>query len=192
MMGSPNAGKGTQADLIAKGKGWAHFSSGDMARKFATPEQRARMDAGELLSDEEIFGWVAAALGEATVSCVLLDGFPRRASQVDLLVEAAKTRHWKLAGVIDLVVDDKDVMERARLRAEQAVREHKVPRPDDDPRVVRERLAIFHEEHDPTMVRLGQLDVPIYQFDGRGGKADIHFAIVDRLGLARNTDADAD
>src|ERR671938_410701 len=64
-MGPPGAGKGTQGALLAEARGLPKFATGDLLRdavKRGTPlGQRAKavMEAGRLVSDEEIMSRLA-------------------------------------------------------------------------------------------------------------------------------------
>ena len=92
MMGAPGAGKGTQAERLARELGLPHVSTGELfraMRKSDTPlaqEVRDIMDAGELVSDDIVVAmvddrltWKDAAAG------VILDGFPRTVAQAEAL-----------------------------------------------------------------------------------------------------------
>jgi adenylate kinase len=90
--GPPGAGKGTQAQAVSAAFGIPHISTGEMLReavKLGTPlglAAKARMESGELVSDEIVSGIAAARL--ARPDCdqgFILDGFPRTIGQADFL-----------------------------------------------------------------------------------------------------------
>ena len=108
LFGAPGAGKGTQAQRIAKEYGIPHISTGDMLRaavKAGTPiGQKAKsfMDAGKLVPDEVMIGVVQDRLAEQDAQGgFLLDGFPRTLAQGEALDAMLKKigRDVKVAGI---------------------------------------------------------------------------------------------
>ncbi len=92
LLGPPGAGKGTQGKLIAAHFGIPQISTGDILREHVargTPlglEAKARMAAGDLVSDDLVNGMVAERL--LAPDCrrgFILDGFPRTAAQAEWL-----------------------------------------------------------------------------------------------------------
>lgn len=90
--GPPGAGKGTQAQAVSAEFAIPHISTGEMLReavKLGTPlglAAKARMESGDLVSDEIVSGIAAARL--ARPDCedgFILDGFPRTIGQADFL-----------------------------------------------------------------------------------------------------------
>ena len=95
LLGSPGAGKGTQAKFICERYGIPQIATGDMLRsaiKAATPIGLAAkeiMDAGELVSDEIVIALVKERLQDDDCkNGFLFDGFPRTLAQADALREA--------------------------------------------------------------------------------------------------------
>ena len=91
-LGSPGAGKGTQAARFAARYGIAHISTGDMLRaelRAGTPlgqQAQGYMNRGELVPDEVILGMVQSRIGQADcANGFLFDGFPRTVAQADAL-----------------------------------------------------------------------------------------------------------
>jgi adenylate kinase len=92
LTGAPGAGKGTQADLLAKRAGWRKLSTGDALRKHVKAGTEigkiagAVMERGELVSDELLFKVLSAELSEIPASeIVILDGYPRNIAQAKSL-----------------------------------------------------------------------------------------------------------
>lgn len=83
LLGPPGAGKGTQAQLIAKEFGIPQVSTGDMLRaaiKAGTElgkEAQSVMEKGQLVSDELIIGLVKERIAQPDCAngCIF-DGFP--------------------------------------------------------------------------------------------------------------------
>jgi adenylate kinase len=92
LLGPPGAGKGTQAQIIAKELGLAHISSGDIFRENLKNEtelgQQAKgyMDRGELVPDDLTISMIRERLSRPDCSIgALLDGFPRTVAQAKAL-----------------------------------------------------------------------------------------------------------
>lgn len=91
-LGAPGAGKGTQAQSLAREWGVPHIATGDMLREAVaarTPlglEAKRHMDSGALVPDQVVIGLVGERLGQqdAEAGC-LLDGYPRTTAQAESL-----------------------------------------------------------------------------------------------------------
>ena len=91
-LGPPGAGKGTQAQDLAREWGVPHIATGDMLREAVAAssalglEAKRHMDSGGLVPDDVVIGLVGLRLGEpdAKAGCVL-DGFPRTVAQAEAL-----------------------------------------------------------------------------------------------------------
>ena len=98
IMGSPGAGKGTQADLIVRHYNIAHISTGDMFREILKDsnsdiaiELKSYVEKGELVPDDVVLKMVKIKLSEKSLSNgFILDGFPRTMDQtkgLDMLLK---------------------------------------------------------------------------------------------------------
>jgi adenylate kinase len=91
-LGPPGAGKGTQAQSLAREWGVPHIATGDMLREAVAAksplglEAKRYMDSGGLVPDQVVIGLVGERLGQpdAKAGCVL-DGFPRTTAQAEAL-----------------------------------------------------------------------------------------------------------
>src|SRR5476649_1413758 len=99
VLGPPGAGKGTQADRLARARGIPKISSGDMLRGAAQAgtdvglRAKAIMDRGELISDDVMIGIVRERLEQKdAVAGFVLDGFPRTVTQAAALDEIMRGR----------------------------------------------------------------------------------------------------
>ncbi|MCG3181106.1 MAG: adenylate kinase [Phycisphaerae bacterium] len=119
LLGPPGAGKGTQAQVLCKDKGWAHLSSGDILRgevKAGTElgaKAKAFMDAGQLVPDDLVVNMMVSRI--ARPDCAggfVLDGFPRTAVQAEALDKALARSGRPLDGVVSLEVRDDEVVRR--------------------------------------------------------------------------------
>jgi len=91
-LGPPGAGKGTQAQSLAKEWGVPHVATGDMLREAVaaqTPlglEAKRHMDSGGLVPDDVVIGLVGERLAQPDAKAgVVLDGFPRTVAQAEAL-----------------------------------------------------------------------------------------------------------
>ena len=158
LVGPPGAGKGTQAQYIARHLGVPTISTGDIFRanvSTGTPlglQAKVYMDRGDLVPDDVTIEMVRLRLKEPDAAGgFLLDGFPRTVPQAqvldDILLETADA---KLDVVLELVVDSDEVVRRLSGR-----------------RTCRTCNRIWHVDFDPPAVE-GVCDVDrgeLYQRD---------------------------
>src|SRR5258708_21246490 len=88
----PGAGKGTQAERFARGRGIPRISTGDILREAVqagTPmglKAKSIMDRGELVGDDVVIGIVRERLDRDDArNGFVLDGFPRTVAQAEAL-----------------------------------------------------------------------------------------------------------
>ncbi len=167
LLGPPGAGKGTQAQRLVRKHRIVHLSTGDMLRAAVaagTPVgQRAKtiMDAGQLVPDEVVVAIIADRIDEPDAKRgFVLDGFPRTVPQAKALDRLLAERGLKLDGVIELKVDEGILLKRIETRvAEMTARGEKL-RADDNPEVLKGRLAAYRTQTAPLAdhyAGLGQL-----------------------------------
>jgi len=175
MLGPPGAGKGTQAEQIAKARGIPKISTGDILREAVHNGteigRRASeiMARGELVSDDVMIGIVRERLDQSDVSNgFILDGFPRTVAQAAALDEIVKGRDPLV--VVEIVVPELELVRRlstrmvcescgatahgaaARSAAGCDVCGGKfVQRSDDNDIVVIERLKVYHDWTQPLV-----------------------------------------
>jgi adenylate kinase len=119
IMGTPGAGKGTQAERLAKRLGGCHISTGDMLRDAARRgsrlgrEAQRYMEQGRLVPDDVVIGIVAERLGEPDCARgVVLDGFPRTVAQAHTLDAMLADRREPLDAVLLIAVPEDEVVRR--------------------------------------------------------------------------------
>ena len=167
LLGPPGAGKGTQAQRLVQKHRIVHLSTGDMLRAAVaagTPVgQRAKaiMDAGQLVPDEVVVAIIADRIDQPDARRgFVLDGFPRTVPQAKALDRLLAERGLKLDGVIELKVDEGILLKRIETRvAEMTARGEKL-RADDNPEVLKGRLAAYRAQTAPLAdhyAGLGQL-----------------------------------
>lgn len=123
LLGAPGIGKGTQAELLAKGLGACHLSTGDIFRaaKALDPAQLSPalqdalqyMKRGELVPDETVL-----ALVRERSDCLrcpggfLLDGFPRTLAQAEALDRLLESQQQRLDAVLSYELPLEQVVAR--------------------------------------------------------------------------------
>lgn len=154
LFGPPGAGKGTQASRLCAAHGIPHLSTGEMLRAAVANgsdigrRAKAVMDRGELVPDEVISGVIAARIEEADcASGFVLDGFPRTLAQAESLDRMLAAKGKGIDRVIVIKVDEEVLVERITKRA----REAGAARSDDNPQVLRQRLAVYRDQTTPVL-----------------------------------------
>ena len=161
LLGSPGAGKGTQASAVAAHFGVPSISTGAMFRAEAdlgTPlglRVAPLLDAGGLVPDDIVTAIVRERLAATDAADgFVLDGFPRAVGQAQALDALLTADGHPLDAVIDLVLDRDEVLRRLAGRG----------RADDDPDTVAARLDAYETENGPLIAfyrgagRLAEVD----------------------------------
>ncbi len=167
LLGPPGSGKGTQAKRIAHKHGIVHLSTGEILRAAVasgTPvalRAQATIDRGELVPDEVVVAIIAERIDKPDAQRgFVLDGFPRTVPQAQALDRLLTERGLKLDAVLELKVDEGILLDRIETRvAEMTARGEKL-RADDNPQVLKDRLAAYHAQTEPLTdyyARLGHL-----------------------------------
>lgn len=119
LLGPPGAGKGTQAQIIAKEFGLVHVSSGDLFRENLKNQTelgkmaKGYMDRGELVPDDVTIAMVKDRISRADCEKgVLLDGFPRTPAQAEALDKMLATLNGKVSCVPFIAVPAEVLIER--------------------------------------------------------------------------------
>jgi adenylate kinase len=181
MLGSPGAGKGTQAERFARTRGIPKISTGDILRKAVDAgtgvglRARAIMERGELVGDDVMTAIVRERLEQPdTRKGFVLDGFPRTVAQAVALDPIVNGRGPLI--VLHIVVPELELVRRLGSRLicancgadadpgppgesakPVAARRCRrcggplVQRADDREAIVRERLRVYHRETEPLV-----------------------------------------
>ncbi|MBD1853160.1 adenylate kinase [Leptolyngbya sp. FACHB-711] len=147
-LGPPGAGKGTQAQVLAKHFGIPHISTGDILRSAVARQtelgQKAQsyMDQGELVPDQLIIDMVRERLHEDDVTPGwILDGFPRTVTQANSLDQLLQEIHQSYDYVVNFDVPDVILIDRLLNRG----------RKDDTEEVVKHRLDVYRKQTAPLI-----------------------------------------
>jgi adenylate kinase len=178
MMGPPGAGKGTQAERLARERGLLKISTGDILReciKLQTPlglKAKAIIDAGKLVDDETMIGIVRERLFKPdAMGGFVLDGFPRTVPQARALDGIMSERDKGPLIIVEVTVPEAELIKRLSTRricsvcganadpfdgaasANACTRcgGKLVQRTDDNVDVVKKRLGIYEREKQPLV-----------------------------------------
>jgi adenylate kinase len=180
LVGPPGAGKGTQAQYLAKNLSIPHIATGDLFRaniSQGTPlgkQAQEYMNAGHLVPDEVTIGMAQDRLEQPDAAAgFLLDGFPRNINQAGALDEFLSERGVTLDGILDLEVPEEEVVKRIagrRICRKDTTHVYHVDysppkaegvcdkcggelylRSDDSEATVRRRLEVYHTETEPII-----------------------------------------
>lgn len=172
-LGAPGAGKGTQAEVVAKKLGIPTISTGNIIREALSSgsemglKAKSYIEAGKLVPDEVVIGIIQDRLSKADCkNGFILDGFPRTIPQA----EALDKMGINIDRVVEIDVPDENVINRMSGRrvckkcgasyhienkpakqdnicdlcgSELAIRK------DDTPEIVLDRLSVYHEQTEP-------------------------------------------
>lgn len=189
LIGTPGAGKGTQAQSLSQTFGIPAISTGDIFRHNVKNETelgkqaKAFMDRGEYVPDSLTNELVRDRLTHAdAVDGFLLDGYPRTADQVAELDGILASKSQQLDAVVMITADVDEVVRRLLNRAvEQG-------RADDTEDVIRHRLEVYEEQTAPLISVYAARDLVI-TVDGLGEVAEVTNRIVEALaarGISKN------
>ncbi|MGE3919485.1 MAG: adenylate kinase [Gammaproteobacteria bacterium] len=175
LLGSPGAGKGTQAKFIYQKYGIPQISTGDMLRaaiNAGTPlglAAQKTLEDGALVSDDIIIDLVKERIkADDCKNGFLLDGFPRTLKQAEALKEAGISIDY----VIEIAVPDDEIIKRLSGRRvhvasgriyhidyqppkvpgkDDVTGETLIQREDDHEATVRHRLEIYNQQTKPLI-----------------------------------------
>ena len=207
LLGAPGAGKGTQAKFIMEEFSIPQISTGDMLRN-AVKEgtelgQKVKevLASGALVSDDIISALIIDRIQqEDCAKGFLLDGFPRTIPQAIVLSDAGVD----IDHVIEISVEDEQIVKRISGRRvhvesgriyhilynppkkkglDDVTGELLVQRVDDDEKIVRKRLDIYHKQSEALIHYYSKAkDGPLYtKIDGDGSVDEIRAKAINAL-----------
>jgi adenylate kinase len=209
LLGPPGAGKGTQAERLAKRYAVPHIATGDAFREHVKSGSdlgilaKKYMDSGELVPDDVVVAMVTETLASAGPGW-LLDGFPRTIPQAEALEAELIATESPLQAVLAFVIESEVVVRRLAARricsgcqrtyhmdfdppqAEGVCDDcggEVVQRPDDAEDVVRRRLEVYHESTAP-LVDFYRGRGLLREIDADGSEDDVTQRAVEALATA--------
>jgi adenylate kinase len=179
LLGPPGSGKGTQGERLQEDLRLPYYATGDILRAAVRDETalgrsaKEYMDRGDLVPDEVIVGVIAERIDSAEAADgFLLDGFPRTTPQAEALDAKLAELGRAVTAVLLIDVSDEQVVRRLGGRRTCAENGHVfhvefnpperegacdidgselIVRSDDEPEVIRKRLATYHEKTEPLV-----------------------------------------
>jgi adenylate kinase len=149
LIGAPGAGKGTQAELLARRFGIAHISSGDLLRQHVREQTslgqtaKSYVDRGDLVPDGVVMDMLRKpVVAAAEAGGYVLDGFPRTVAQAETAFAVAKTLGAQVQAAIHLDVPREELVRRLLSRGRGS---------DDTEEVIEHRLQVYLENTVPLL-----------------------------------------
>jgi len=203
MMGPQGAGKGTQAQHLAKELNIPQVSTGDLFRAEIAKgsplgvETNALIKDGKLVPDRITSEMVKNRITKAdAVGGYILDGYPRNISQLKGYLEFDQPTHAVL-----ITLNDEEAVKRlaGRRTCEGCGKiyhvEYNPPkvadvcdecgamliqRADDQPEAIKERLRIYHENTEPIIIKFEEMGI-LKRVDGGGSIDEVYQGVKEAI-----------
>lgn len=183
LLGPPGAGKGTQAERIARTRAIPQLSTGDMLREAVASGSKlgkrvkAIMDRGDLVSDACIEEIVTERIkAPDCVTGFILDGAVRTVGQAEMIDLVLKKQGRALDAVILLEVDEEALLERLKTRIRQAEEAGQPLRADDNVETFRKRQEVYRAQTAPLIPYYESRGI-LRRVDGMGTIEEVAAAI---------------
>ena len=181
IFGAPGSGKGTYSAALVEKFGYNHISTGDVLRaeiKAGTELGRIAegyIEKGQLIPDDLIIDMLASVYDTMRDGPgVIFDGFPRTIVQAKALKEMLAERGEKISVTLNLIVDEKILMERLLKRAQIEGRS------DDNEETIRKRFNVYYTQTHPLIEWFRQEGV-LSEFTFKGDKDRMINEIIERV-----------
>jgi adenylate kinase len=149
LIGAPGAGKGTQAELLARRFGITHISSGDLLRQHVRDGTslghtiRSYLDRGDLVPDGVVMDMLRKpVVAAAQAGGYVLDGFPRTVEQARASFPTAHALGVEVQVAVHLDVPRAELVRRLLARRRGA---------EDTEAVIERRLQVYLDKTVPLL-----------------------------------------
>ena len=193
-IGAPGAGKGTQAERLAKRFAIAHLSSGDLLRKHVKDQTsigrtiKSYLDHGDLVPDGVVMDMLRKpVVAAAQAGGYVLDGFPRTVEQARASFPTAHALGVEVQVAVHLDVPRAELVRRLLARRRGS---------EDTEAVIEHRLQVYLDKTVPLLEYYADRE-SIFSVNGAQSPDAVHedivadlrkqadFAAWTRQGLAR-------
>jgi adenylate kinase len=165
IMGPPNAGKDTQADLLARKLGGEHIGSGDLIRREADPRLMAIMARGDLVPPEDLRRLLSRAIEGVHIDLpIILAGTAKKPAEARWLFDYLPSIDRWLDKVIVITLTREQSIERSRVRSGA--------RDDDHPAVQAERWDRYGQETMESLAYFRNCGI-LCEIDGTGTREQV-------------------
>lgn len=186
-IGLPASGKGTQAEIFAKKKGFNRIGIGDIVREAMETNEdlelrkrfTERYNKGLLQPDEEVFPLIKYRLDNIKENGVVFDNFPFNLGQSDFLLDYIKENAWDKPIIIYINVNPESAIKRIssrrvcpKCKAVYTGREtcqkcgtKLISRSDDNEKTARTRIQNYMPNIEEVVSRFKK-NGTIYEIDG--------------------------
>ena len=178
LIGAPGAGKGTQAELLAKRFGLVHISSGDLLRQHVRDKTalgrtiESYVDKGDLVPDSVVLDMLRKPVVAAVENGgYVLDGFPRTVEQAEASFPVAQALGVEVQAPIHLEVPTDELVRRLLSRRRGS---------EDTEEVIEHRLEVYLEKTVPLLEYYANREL-VFAVDGAQPPEVVHEEIVARL-----------
>lgn len=156
IFGPPGAGKGTQAEIIAKKHNLIHLSSGELLRQEIAASRLGQeiselLKLGQLVPNELINQLLQDNLLKINLGKnngqqgIIIDGYPRNLDQAMFLDELLSKNEEKVTAILNLELSHEEAINRILSRGTKS------GRTDDNLETVTKRLKIYEAETKPVL-----------------------------------------
>ncbi len=149
LIGAPGAGKGTQAELLARRFGITHISSGDLLRQHVKDQTaigqtiRSYLDRGDLVPDGIVMDMLRKpVVAAAQAGGYVLDGFPRTVEQAKAAFPTAYALGVEVQVAVHLDVPRAELVRRLLARRRGS---------EDTEAVIERRLQVYLDKTVPLL-----------------------------------------
>ena len=157
-LGGPGSGKSTLGKRLAEELGWEWISGGAILRESKEPWVQEKLATAQLFDDHMVSNLIFSRL--ETAENAIIDGYPRTASQVDILL----SQGIKIDYIIEVDVPKSEVKKRIALRG----------REQDSPEIFEERWKIYQDNRDKIIAPLLGSGVGFLVLDGVGTPEEVY------------------
>jgi len=178
LIGAPGAGKGTQAELLAKRFGLVHISSGDLLRQHVRDKTalgrtiESYVDKGDLVPDSVVLDMLRKPVVAAVENGgYVLDGFPRTVEQAEASFPVAQALGVEVQAAIHLEVPTDELVRRLLSRRRGS---------EDTEEVIEHRLEVYLDKTVPLLEYYANREL-VFAVDGAQPPEVVHEEIVARL-----------